>query len=63
MMEPFEYISDASDKVDELIEEAKHIRSRKEKQEKLKEAQKLADAYTAHCKRGGNDKPQFNQIV
>lgn len=43
LLAPFEYISDVSDRIDQLVEEARHCRG-KEKHEKLEEADRLARA-------------------
>jgi hypothetical protein len=47
----FEYISDVSDRIDQLVEEAEYCHNRKEKREKLEEADRLARAYEKHCGR------------
>lgn len=59
----FEYLSDATDELDTLIELASKTRKHSEKQRLLTAAQELADAYQEHCSAGGNDKKQFNTII
>lgn len=63
LLQQFDYISDAPLKVQSLLDEAERTRSRKEKNRLWGQAQTLADAYERHCKEGGNDKKQFNQIL
>lgn len=46
----FEYISDISDRIDQLVEESEHCRG-KDRREKLEEADRLARAYEKHCGR------------
>lgn len=50
LLEPFESIADATDKIDELIEQSEKL-NRKEKKIKLQEAQALIDAVEKHCGR------------
>jgi len=52
LLAPFEYLSDVADRINELVEQAK-TGPRKEKMQKLEEAEKLARAYEKHC---GRDK-------
>ena len=61
-IDSFTYISDATDRIDQLVEQAKHSRG-STKQGLLVEAQSLMDAYEAHCRKGGNDKKQFNPVI
>jgi hypothetical protein len=63
ILKPFEYLSDVTDKIDELIEAASKTRKKSEKRPLLSEAQALADAYPEHVSANGNDKKQFNPII
>lgn len=51
LLESFEYITDVSDLIDKLVEQASKERKKDKKRELLAEAQKYADAYNQHVGR------------
>ncbi len=51
VLEQFEYFTDATDKVDQLIEDANKLKNRKERKAKLNEAQALINAIEDRCGR------------
>lgn len=51
VMDNFEYITDATDKIDLLIEDAQKTKNKKEKKEKLKKAQSWIDIYEKYIGR------------
>lgn len=55
----FEYLSDVTDRIDELIDRCKVERLKEEKKKLMKEARELSIAYNNHVRLGGNDKQQF----
>lgn len=55
----FEYLSDVTDRIDELIDRSKFEHSKEEKKKLIKEARELSVAYDKHVRLGGNDKQQF----
>lgn len=63
ILSSFEYLSDITDKIDALIEQASKTRKQSEKKPLLKEAQSLADAYQEYVSENGNNQKQFNPIV
>lgn len=63
ILKDFEYLNDAVEKIDSLVEEARKERKKIEKRKLLIQAQELADAYQEHCEAGGNHVKQFNPFV
>jgi predicted translin family RNA/ssDNA-binding protein len=63
ILDQFEFIDDAAEKLDKIIEQADKTRSKVEKKKLLREAQTLADAYQEHCEAGGNSVKQFKQFI
>lgn len=63
LLDNFEFIDDAAEKVDKLVEQAERTKGKIEKRKLLTEAQNLADAYQKHCETGGNTVKQFKPLL
>lgn len=58
----FEDLPAVVEEIDRLVSESFAQRG-KERKATLAEAQRLANAYEAHCKKGGNSIKQFEKIA
>lgn len=63
LLDKFESLPDIVTEIDNLIFDAELVLTRKERKEKLQEAQALANAFQAHCEAGGNHIIQFNRFI
>lgn len=63
MLKKYDYLSDVSDEIDNLIDQAKRERGREKKRTLLFQAQDLIDAYMDHVRAGGNTQKQFNFVI
>lgn len=63
LLEEFEWVGDAVEKIDNLVEQAGKTRGKKEKRKLLEQAQALADAFQRYCEAGGNTVKQFKRIL